>query len=136
MHHIKSEGLYYTGQEEVMKIVKMSEVSKTPAVNPLFTGPDVTRQVLVPDSKEFNLNIVNFGKGVRNKFHTHDSEQILIVTAGKGIVATEEEERFVTPGDVILFSAGEKHWHGATEDSEFSHLYVTRVGTVLTQLED
>ncbi|NIS63175.1 MAG: cupin domain-containing protein [Proteobacteria bacterium] len=119
-----------------MKIVKMSEVSKTPAVNPLFTGRDVTRQVLVPDSKEFNVNIVNFGKGVRNKFHAHDSEQILIVTAGKGIVATEEEERFVTPGDVILFSAGEKHWHGATKDSEFSHLYVTRVGTALTQLED
>ncbi len=119
-----------------MKIVKMNEVSKTPAANPLFTGPDVTRQVLVPDSKEFNVNIVNFGKGVRNKFHAHDSEQILIVTAGKGIVATEEEERVVTPGDVILFPAGEKHWHGATKDSEFSHLYVTRVGTALTQLED
>ncbi len=36
------------------------------------------------DSKEYNLNVVNFGKGVRNKFHAHDSEQILIVTAGKG----------------------------------------------------
>jgi len=97
----------------------------------------VTRQVLVPDSKEFNVNIVTFGKGVRNKFHAHDGEQILIVTVGKGIVATEEEERVVTPGDVILFSAGEKHWHGATEDSEFSHLYVTREGIgPTTQLED
>ena len=119
-----------------MKIIKMNEISKVPAVNPLFTGPDVTRQVLVPDSKEFNVNIVNFGAGVRNKFHAHDGEQILIVTAGKGIVATEEEERVVTPGDVILFPAGEKHWHGATEDSEFSHLYVSRIGIVLTQLED
>jgi quercetin dioxygenase-like cupin family protein len=119
-----------------MKIVKMNEVSKVPAVSPLFTEPDVTRQVLVPDSKEFNVNIVNFGAGVRNKLHTHDGEQILIVTAGKGIVATEEEERVVTPGDVILFPAGEKHWHGATEDSEFSHMYVSRIGSVLTQLED
>jgi quercetin dioxygenase-like cupin family protein len=119
-----------------MKIVKMREVFKEPSLNPLFTGSDVTRQVLVPDSKEFNVNIVNFGKGVRNKFHTHDGEQILIVTDGRGIVATEKEEIVVAPGDVILFPAGEKHWHGATEDSEFSHLYVTRVGTVLTQLED
>ncbi|MFB0505507.1 MAG: cupin domain-containing protein [Thermodesulfobacteriota bacterium] len=123
-------------QEEHMKIVKMNEVSKEPVAHPLFTGPDVTRQVLVPDSKEFNVNIVNFYKGVRNKFHAHDSEQILIVTAGRGIVATEEEEKVVSEGDVILIPAGEKHWHGATEDSEFSHLYVTRVGSTVTQLED
>jgi quercetin dioxygenase-like cupin family protein len=87
----------------------------------------VTRQTLVPDSKDFNAAIVNFGKGVRNKLHTHDSEQVLIVTAGKGIVATEKEQQTVTVGDVILFSAGEKHWHGATADSEFSHIYVTRL---------
>ena len=114
----------------------MKEVSKEPVVRPLFTGQDVTRQVLVPHSKEFNVNIVNFGKGVRNKFHTHDGEQILIVTAGKGIVATDEGEKVVTEGDVVLIPAGEKHWHGATKNSEFSHIYVTRVGSAVTQLED
>jgi len=110
-----------------MKVVKMSQVSKEPFPNPVFTGSDVTRQTLLPDSKDFNVNIVNFGKGVRNKLHTHDSEQILIVTAGKGIVATEKEQKTVTAGDVAFFSAGEKHWHGATGDSEFSHIYVTRL---------
>jgi quercetin dioxygenase-like cupin family protein len=110
-----------------MKVVKMNQVSKEPFLNPIFTGSDVTRQALVPDSKDFNVNIVNFGKGVRNKLHTHDSEQMLIVIAGKGIVATEKEQKIVTVGDVILFSAGEKHWHGATGDSEFSHIYVTRL---------
>ena len=119
-----------------MKIIKMSEASKEPLSHPLWTGPDVTRQVLVPDSKQFNVNIVNFGKGVRNKFHAHDSEQILIVSAGRGIVATEDEERVVTEGDIILIPAGEKHWHGATKKSEFSHIYVTPVGSALTQLED
>ena len=110
-----------------MKVVKMSQVAKEPFLNPIFTGPDVTRQTLLPDSKDFNVNIVNFGKGIRNKLHTHDSEQILIVTAGKGIVATEKEQKTVTVGDVILFSAGERHWHGARGDSEFSHIYVTRL---------
>ena len=114
----------------------MSEVSKEPFENPLFTGKDVTKQVLLPASTEFNVNIVNFGKGVRNKFHSHLSEQVLIVTAGKGIVATETEERVVTAGDVILFPAGEKHWHGATEDSEFSHIFVTKAESETTQLED
>ena len=112
-----------------MKVVKMSQVSKEPIPNPIFTGSDVTRQTLVPDSKDFNAAIVNFGKGVRNKLHTHDSEQILIVTAGKGIVATEKEQKTVTAGDIILFSPEEKHWHGATGDSEFSHIYLTKLNS-------
>lgn len=119
-----------------MKVVRMNQVSKESYAGPMFTGPDVTRQVLVPDSKEFNVIKVNFGKGVRNKFHSHDSEQILIITSGKGIVATEKEEKVVTPGDVIFIPAGEKHWHGATKDIEFSHIYVSKLGSKLTQLED
>jgi quercetin dioxygenase-like cupin family protein len=119
-----------------MKIVKIAKVSREPAVGPLFTGTNVNRQSLGLDSKEFNVSVVNFGKGIRNKFHTHDCEQLLIVTAGRGIVATEGEKKVVTPGDVVLFSAGEKHWHGATEDSEFSHIYVMKAGSKLTQLED
>src|SRR4030043_1791865 len=103
-----------------MKSVNMSKIPKESYIQPIFTGPDVTRQILLPESKEFNVVIVNFGKGVRNKLHTHDSEQILIITAGKGLVATEKEEKVVTVGDVVLFQAGEKHWHGATEDSAFS----------------
>ena len=112
-----------------MKVIKMTQIPKESFINPIFTGTDVTRQVLLPESKDFNVNIVNFGKDVRNKLHTHDSDQVLIITSGKGIVATETEERVVSVGDVILFQAGEKHWHGATEDSEFSHIYITRSGS-------
>ncbi len=118
-----------------MRVVKISEVKKEPFKNLLFTGSDVTIQVLLPNSKEFEVNVVNFGKGVRNKFHAHDSEQILVVTSGKGMIATEAEEWVISVGDVVIISAGEKHWHGATKDSEFSHIYVTRVGGKLTQLE-
>jgi quercetin dioxygenase-like cupin family protein len=119
-----------------MRIVSMRDVPKEHFTNPIFTGPEVTRQLLLPDSGEFSVNVVNFGKGVRNKFHSHDSEQVLIVTSGKGIVATEKEERVVTEGDIVLIAPGEKHWHGATPDSDFSHIYVTRLGSVLTRLEE
>ena len=119
-----------------MKIVSMNKVDREHFPNPIFTGQDVTRQLLVPDSKEFSVNVINFGKGVRNKFHAHDSEQILIVIAGEGIVATEKEEKVVAKGDIILIPPGEKHWHGATPDSEFSHIYVSRLGSVLTRLEE
>jgi quercetin dioxygenase-like cupin family protein len=119
-----------------MKVVKMSQVSKKPFENPIFTGSDVTLQALLPESKEFQVNIVNFGKGIRNKFHAHDSEQVLIVTAGRGIIATESEQEVITAGDVVLIPAGEKHWHGATKESKFSHIYITGVESRVTQLEE
>ncbi|MBI4187895.1 MAG: cupin domain-containing protein [Chloroflexi bacterium] len=119
-----------------MKVVRMEKVPKESAASPLFTGRNVTRQVLLPDSKEYVVSIVSFGRGVRNKFHAHNCEQILIVTAGSGTVATENEERRVGVGDIILIPAGEKHWHGATGDSEFSHIYVMKAGNKVTQLED
>ena len=87
-------------------------------------------------SENFSISVVNFGKGARNKFHSHTSDQVLIVTAGTGIVATEQEEQVVGVGDVIHIPAGEKHWHGATKDSEFSHIYVTSIDSKTTQLED
>lgn len=119
-----------------MKIVKMNDVPKEPYVIPLFTGPNVTIQSLVTDSKDLRVNIVNFGKGVRNKFHSHDGDQVLIIIAGKGFVATEKEKKVVTVGEIVLSQAGEKHWHGATEDSEFSHIVVTKAGVHMTQMED
>ena len=119
-----------------MKIVSIYEAAREPFLHSVFTGPDVTRQDLAPDSREFKVNMVNFGKGVRNKFHAHDGEQILIVITGEGIVATESEERTVSQGDVIFIPPGETHWHGATSHVEFSHIFVSRKDSVLTQIEE
>jgi quercetin dioxygenase-like cupin family protein len=73
---------------------------------------------------------------VRNKFHSHSDEQILIITSGKGIIATETEQKDITEGDIVIIPANEKHWHGATKDSEFSHIYISKPESKLTQLED
>ena len=55
--------------EEVnMRVTKISEARKESLSDPLFTGPDVTRQVLLPDSQEFNVNVVNFGRGFATNF--------------------------------------------------------------------
>jgi 4-carboxymuconolactone decarboxylase len=119
-----------------MKIFKVNQVNKEPTTSAMFTGP-VTMQTFVgPElSKRFLIRQVNFDKGVRNKFHTHSIEQILIVTEGKGIVATDAEEITVVPGDIIFFPAGEKHWHGAAKGSTFSHLYVMSPDSKTTQIE-
>jgi quercetin dioxygenase-like cupin family protein len=123
-----------------MKVINITQVEKEQVVgslSSLFTKPVTMQPIIGPQtSKNFVITQVNFGNGIRNKFHTHDNEQILIVTEGKGIVATDEEEIVVGPGDVIYIPAGEKHWHGATKDTAFSHLYVWMPETKTTQLED
>jgi quercetin dioxygenase-like cupin family protein len=111
-----------------MKIIdvnklKPSDVSK----DPLFFGGKVTTQsILEEDHKGDKIQVmtVNFAPGARNKTHTHTTEQILIVTEGKGIVATKEREFTVSTGMIVYIPAEEEHWHGATKDSGFSHLSI------------
>jgi quercetin dioxygenase-like cupin family protein len=68
---------------------------------------------------------VTFEPGARTAWHTHPLGQTLIVTAGSGWAQREggpvEEIR---PGDVIWFSPGEKHWHGATPTTAMTHIAV------------
>lgn len=118
-----------------MIVVKMSDVPAAPHQAPLFTA-EVFTQTLLPESGDFTVNIVNFGKGVRNKFHSHTHEQVLIVTSGEGIVATEEELQVIGVGDIVMIPAGEKHWHGATESSDFSHIYLVKKESRTTQIEE
>ena len=120
-----------------MRVVRIAEVPKEPANSPLMTSEEVTRQgIVVPqEAKDFNCGIVNFPRGTRNFFHAHTSDQILVITEGIGIVATESEERVVSVGDVVHVPAGEKHWHGARAESYMSHITITGKGSETTQLE-
>jgi 4-carboxymuconolactone decarboxylase len=103
-----------------MKSIKVDQVAKEPWADKLFTGPVTLQAIIGRDlSETFLIQQVNFSKGVRNKFHIHSTEQILIVTEGEGIVATDREEITVRPGDVVFIPAGEKHWHGAAKDCTF-----------------
>ena len=68
---------------------------------------------------------VTFEPGARTAWHTHPLGQTLIVTAGSGLAQREggpiEEIR---PGDVLSFSAGEKHWHGASPTTAMTHIAI------------
>ena len=69
--------------------------------------------------------LVSFEPGARTAWHTHPLGQTLIVTSGLGWAQREggpvEEIR---PGDVIWFSPGEKHWHGATATTAMAHIAI------------
>jgi quercetin dioxygenase-like cupin family protein len=111
-----------------MKIIRTKDVETREVTSePLFMGGKVIAKSLVgPDiAEELSLTLVTFSPGARNRFHTHTTEQVLYVTEGKGIVATEDEKIVITPGMLAFIPAGEKHWHGATNDSSFSHISIT-----------
>ena len=112
----------------------MADAPREPMATGLFTG-EVSRQPLAPESGDFSISVVTFPAGVRNKFHIHESDQVLIVTDGEGLVVTDDERLEVKVGDVIFAPAGEKHWHGAGDGGDFSHVTITRAGAGMTQLE-
>ncbi len=119
-----------------MKIINIKNVRKQQLGPPLFTG-EVVRQSPVTDNEGSDLSIdyVHFPKGVRNKFHKHSKDQVLIVIKGRGIVATKNQKAEVKEGDIAWAPRGEEHWHGASSDSEFSHISVTKAHTKITQVE-
>ncbi len=120
-----------------MKVVTLKNIPIMPAEGaaeqtPGWTGPvSRTRQTIVePGSSEnFNCSVVNFSQGCNTGWHIHDCDQILIVTSGSGIVATESEQREINVGDVAHIKAGERHWHGATADTTMGHITITLVGS-------
>lgn len=112
-----------------MKVIDSSKVVVEKRSGGIFTGPVeiftlVSREI---GATELRAALVEFPAGVRNRFHTHTREQLLFVTEGEGIVASENETVRVKVGDIVFIPKGEKHWHGATEDGSFKHLYVVPI---------
>ncbi|SHI13850.1 cupin domain-containing protein [Desulfofustis glycolicus] len=72
---------------------------------------------------------VTFEPRCRNNWHVHQAEQgggqILLCTSGRGWYQEwGKPARALSPGDVVHIPAGVKHWHGATQDSWFTHLAI------------
>ena len=88
----------------------------TVRIDALFEAPDPARAVGLS---------VTFEPRARTAWHTHPLGQTLIVTAGCGLAqrwgGPVEEIR---PGDLVWFSPGEKHWHGAKATTAMTHIAI------------
>ena len=85
---------------------------------------------LLVNENEFNSIIANvtFEAGARNNWHTHPGGQILIVTDGIGYYQEKGKPiQLIQTGDVIKIPADVKHWHGASIDSDLTHIAITAV---------
>lgn len=96
--------------------------------------------LLVAD-EDVNVGIVNvtFEPKCRNDWHIHhEGYQILLVTDGEGWYQEEGKDAIkLKKGDTIVIKDGIKHWHGATNNSYFTHITITS-GSVewLEKVED
>jgi len=114
-----------------MKVIRLSDVELPVVPNKLMDGEVRSHRFEPLDEKlgpGLGVGLISFNPGARTKLHTHTGEQLLYIVDGKGIVATEKEQIVVTAGMLARIPPGEKHWHGATEDSSFTHLSVQMPG--------
>ena len=112
-----------------MKLIKQDAAAALPNSSPVFEGRVRTQNLVAEEDAELlRVTAVTFEDGTRNKPHRHTTDQVLVVTHGRGIVATEREELRVGPGDTILIPAGERHWHGAELGHDFTHLSILTPG--------
>lgn len=93
-----------------------------------FIGDSFLNPLTDPKSGLFAAN-VTFAPGCRNNWHIHHAKsgggQLLICTAGEGWYQEEGKDAVsLQEGSVVMIPAGVKHWHGAKQDSWFSHIAV------------
>ena len=83
-------------------------------MDPVLNAPDVM------------VSTVVFTPGARTYWHSHPGGQVLVVTAGRGVVANRAGEADVIgSGDIVWAAPGEEHWHGACRDSLLTHTAVS-----------
>jgi len=77
---------------------------------------------------------VTFEPGCRNNWHIHHAKtgggQILLATHGEGWYQEEgKDAQKLVPGSSVYIAPGVKHWHGASKNSEFTHIAIEVPGT-------
>lgn len=109
-----------------MKITKNTDLRQMSGPAEWFTGEvKVTMLFGSPEPARAGGASVTFSAGARTAWHTHPLGQTLIITDGSGWVQKEgEEKQEVGVGDVVWFEPGEKHWHGASNESAMTHIAI------------
>ena len=108
-----------------MQITRNS-LETNPGPSDWFTGAVYIDPVAVPTPpSRVSAAMVHFSPGARTAWHIHPFGQNIYITEGLGRCQREggpvEEIR---PGDVVWFSPGEKHWHGAAPTTAMTHIAI------------
>lgn len=122
-----------------MKITRVGTIPSMVGPADWFTGSVRVDSLFPPDGgRHSNGGLVTFEPGARTRWHTHPAGQTILITQGLGWVQREGSPvEEVTPGDIVFFEVGERHWHGASPLMGMSHIAITEVldGTAVDWLE-
>ena len=106
-----------------MRVIESGVRPSTPADPSRYSG-EVWTDALIEGAPPDNVYVarVAFSPGARTVWHTHPFGQILAVVSGVGLVCKAgEDARRLRAGDSVAIAPGERHWHGATPDTAFTH---------------
>ena len=94
-----------------MHIVRNGAIPGDPGTT--FSGEAEMATLLPPQiAGGLRVTLVRFRDGARTHWHVHPGEQIL----------------WIVSGDLVHALPGERHWHGAAEGQDMTHLSITSVG--------
>jgi quercetin dioxygenase-like cupin family protein len=97
-----------------------------PAPADYFTGPTSLKMLVMADDI-LNTSVANvvFEPGARNNWHKHPGGQILIATNGIGYYQERGKPiQLLNAGDIVKIPPAVEHWHGASPNSEFTHIAI------------
>jgi quercetin dioxygenase-like cupin family protein len=108
-------------QNRLVRVIRVTKAGRERSDNPIFVGEVDYQTAVGEESRDLRLSEVHFKHGAVNKPHVHTTDQILVITEGEGLVATDEERHDVSAGDVAFVPANTKHWHGARPGRDMTH---------------
>ena len=85
-----------------MRVIRVTKAGRERSDNPIFVGEVDYQTVVGEESRDLRLSEVHFKHGAVNKPHVHTTDQILVITEGEGLVATDDERHEVSAGDVAI----------------------------------
>ena len=115
--------------EEAVKKDLFGFGEKNVASAKYFIGDSYLNSLISADDNiDVHVANVSFEPDCRNNWHVHhNGYQLLLVTAGEGWYQEfGKPAQKLHPGDAVAIHEGVKHWHGATKDSWFSHIAITK----------
>ena len=90
-----------------------------------FTGNAYVKMLIEKPALNTSVANVVFEASCRNNWHNHNGGQILICIDGEGYYQEKGKPiQLLKMGDVVEILPGVIHWHGATSDSEFTHIAI------------
>ncbi|WLW44877.1 cupin domain-containing protein [Limosilactobacillus fermentum] len=122
--------------EEAVKNDLFGFGDKNVAFAKYFIGDSYLNSLISADDNiDVHVANVSFEPDCRNNWHVHhNGYQLLLVTAGEGWYQEfGKPAQKLHPGDAVAIHEGVKHWHGATKDSWFSHIAITKGSSELLE---